>query len=331
MPISDDESFDIRQMEAFAAVMSAGSITAAARLLGRSQPAVSRLIQDLEVRLGYELLRRNGPRVSPTERGIAFHEEVERFLTSLHHMQERARAIGQNQPEPLAIEAIPALAAGLIPMVLARISRVAIPPLLHLRSASAELVVQSVLERNADVGVTSLPVEHAGLDLHWIGESDCVAVLSESDPLSRGECLPLRSLAERRLITMANPYRLRGRVDRALATAGVVPCELFVTNASINAVMAAHAGLGIAIVEPATAYSLPVRQVKVLPLDIRIPYFWGVFTVSGRSPTPAIARFIETLAEVSREVLPNFLKRSPSDMESLRDVIFGPFQEEAGT
>jgi DNA-binding transcriptional LysR family regulator len=74
MQNTDYEPFDIRQMEAFAAVMSAGSITGAARLLGRSQPALSRLIQDLETRLGFALLHRNGPRVSPTRRGILFHE-----------------------------------------------------------------------------------------------------------------------------------------------------------------------------------------------------------------------------------------------------------------
>ncbi|MFX7507385.1 LysR family transcriptional regulator, partial [Acinetobacter baumannii] len=35
---------NLRQLEAFAAVMSVGSITGGARLVGRSQPAVTRLI-----------------------------------------------------------------------------------------------------------------------------------------------------------------------------------------------------------------------------------------------------------------------------------------------
>jgi hypothetical protein len=55
MPIMHSNSIDVRQLEAFAAVMSAGSVTGAARLLGRSQPAVTRLIQDLEADIGYAL------------------------------------------------------------------------------------------------------------------------------------------------------------------------------------------------------------------------------------------------------------------------------------
>ena len=46
---------EIRQLEAFAAVYSAGSVTAAGRLLDRSQPMVSRQIQDLEHELGFTL------------------------------------------------------------------------------------------------------------------------------------------------------------------------------------------------------------------------------------------------------------------------------------
>ena len=40
---------EMRHFDAFAAVMSAGSVTAAGALLGRSQPAVTRLIQELSL------------------------------------------------------------------------------------------------------------------------------------------------------------------------------------------------------------------------------------------------------------------------------------------
>jgi DNA-binding transcriptional LysR family regulator len=56
---------DLRQLEAFAVVMSAGSVTAAGKMLGRAQPSVTRAIQELEQELGFSLFERSGPKVTP--------------------------------------------------------------------------------------------------------------------------------------------------------------------------------------------------------------------------------------------------------------------------
>src|ERR1700749_1143995 len=118
-----DDVIDIRLLEGFSAVMSAGSITAAARLLGRSQPVVTRQIQDLEADVGYLLFSRNGPRINPTPKGILFHAEVGRLLRGLKHIRERAVAIGAGALPVLSLAAIPALAAGVIPIALATMDR----------------------------------------------------------------------------------------------------------------------------------------------------------------------------------------------------------------
>src|SRR3546814_15345224 len=73
---------EIRQLEAFAAVYSTGSVTAAGRLLDRSQPMVSRQIQDLEQELGFILFTRTRPQVTLTEQGREFYEEVHNVLRS---------------------------------------------------------------------------------------------------------------------------------------------------------------------------------------------------------------------------------------------------------
>src|SRR5271156_5411463 len=109
----DKRNFDIRQIETFSAVMSTGSITGAARLTGRSQPAVTRLVQELEADVGFSLLHRSGPRITPTPNGVRFHREVERALLSFKQLRARTDAIAQGQPAPVTIAAIPALAAGL--------------------------------------------------------------------------------------------------------------------------------------------------------------------------------------------------------------------------
>jgi len=63
-----------RQINAFRHVMRHGSITAAAQALNVSQPAVSRLIADLERQLGFALLIRSGGRSTPTAEAHAFNQ-----------------------------------------------------------------------------------------------------------------------------------------------------------------------------------------------------------------------------------------------------------------
>ena len=67
---------DLRQLEAFAAVMSAGSVTGAGQMLGRSQPTVTRLIQEL----AFALFERSGPKVTPTQKAFMLWAEVDSAL-----------------------------------------------------------------------------------------------------------------------------------------------------------------------------------------------------------------------------------------------------------
>ena len=211
---------DLKQLEAFAAVMSAGSITGAARLLGRSQPALTRLIQDLETSLGFGLLHRAGPRVTPTEQGLRFHQEVEPVMAWLRQLRERADAIALDRPRSLSVASIASFSVGMLPTALQRLGECVLPQQIHIRTALAEQVVQAVATQVSEIGITSLPVDHPALEIHWIGEAPCVAAVAADDPLAAAERIPLSALAGRRLITMANPFRWRRRVDLALKQRG---------------------------------------------------------------------------------------------------------------
>jgi DNA-binding transcriptional LysR family regulator len=290
-----DDVIDIRLLEAFAAVMSAGSITGAARLLGRSQPVVTRQIQDLETDVGYLLFSRNGPRISPTPKGILFHAEVERLLASLKHIRQRAAAIGAGALPALSLAAIPALAAGFVPAALAAMDPILLPRQIHVQALAAENVAQSVLAQAVDFGLASLPVQHPGLDIHWVCEVPCVACLAADHPLAKRKLIRLKDLAGRRLLTMANPYRLRRRVEEALERAGVMPAELIETNSSLTAIALAKQSLGVAIVEPVLPLSLTVDGVVTRRLDAEIPFLFAAVSPAGRELTPTVAALNHSL------------------------------------
>ncbi|HWL69877.1 MAG TPA: LysR family transcriptional regulator [Geminicoccus sp.] len=301
---------DPGQLEAFVAVMSAGSITAAARLLQRSQPAVTRAIQELEASLGLALFSRNGPRIAPTEFGVRFHEEAERMLFGLRHLHERAQAIAAGMPRAIEIAAIPALASGLVPLALARLDPTLLPAQVHLQAASAEQVVRAILSRSADLGLASLPVDHPGVEVRWCGRVPCVAALAADDPLAARPRVAIRDFAGRRLVSMANPYRLRRRIDQALAASGTVPAAVTATNASSTALALIRAGGGIGIVEPVTALGAPLDGVVIRPLDVEIPFLWGVVLPLGRPVAPAVEHLVAALATAAITLLPGFRQGS---------------------
>jgi len=90
-------TIEIRQLEAFAAVVSEGSFTAAADRLGTQKAHVSRLISHLEDRLGVRLLQRSTRSVTLTEVGRDFFERASGVLQAV---DETERAVRDSQGEP---------------------------------------------------------------------------------------------------------------------------------------------------------------------------------------------------------------------------------------
>jgi len=81
-----------REMQAFAAVVDAGSFVRAADALGQSKAAVSRYVGDLETRLGVRLLHRTTRRLSLTEEGQVFHARCKDLLAVVDEAEAEVSA-----------------------------------------------------------------------------------------------------------------------------------------------------------------------------------------------------------------------------------------------
>lgn len=78
---------DVAALGALVAVVDAGSISAAARRLSVTQPAVSQKLASLEAALGQQLLVRSRRGVSPTAAGLVAVSHATRVLATLNEMQ----------------------------------------------------------------------------------------------------------------------------------------------------------------------------------------------------------------------------------------------------
>src|SRR5690348_6043070 len=104
---------------AFRAVMLTGTVSAAADLLGRSQPAVSRLLVKLEEELGVTLLERRRGRVTPTSVAHLLIDEIERAYVSLESLRSFATRIAEGESSRVATAMMPALGVSFVPQLLA--------------------------------------------------------------------------------------------------------------------------------------------------------------------------------------------------------------------
>ncbi|WP_420349030.1 LysR family transcriptional regulator [Pelagibius sp.] len=86
-----------RELAAFVAVAEEGAFNAAARRLGSSPPAVTRLITGLEARLGARLLTRTTRKVTLTEAGQRLREDAQRILADL---EEAESTVAGSQAAP---------------------------------------------------------------------------------------------------------------------------------------------------------------------------------------------------------------------------------------
>src|ERR1700761_6662725 len=80
-------------MDAFVRVVDTGSFTAASRQMRVGQPAVSKIVAQLEARVGVKLLLRTTQGLKPTEAGENFYEHAKRAVEEADQAELKARGI----------------------------------------------------------------------------------------------------------------------------------------------------------------------------------------------------------------------------------------------
>ena len=109
-----------RQVDAFRTVVSTGSVTEAASVLGISQPAVSRLLTDMEKEVGFKLFSRVGRNLVPTAESRLLGEEVKRALSGLERIKDAARSIRSFKNAQLRVVTTPTFSSLLSTFCLAK-------------------------------------------------------------------------------------------------------------------------------------------------------------------------------------------------------------------
>ena len=238
----------LRALETFAEIVRSGSATAAGRRLGMAQPAVSRLLAQLEAEVGFELFYRDRGRLVPTKDALTLAEEVGLALTGLERIDSLIRDIAASATGELRVVAPPSFSEGILPDLIAGFVGRFPGVRFHLDSRSIDTSKAMIATRVADCGFMKLPVDDRELNCEPLVASGSVCVLPESHPLADHPVLTPQLLHRTPLVLLGEGRTWRMQVDQAFARIGLRPSIAISTHTHGSACALVQRGMGVTIV-----------------------------------------------------------------------------------
>ncbi|WP_414896515.1 LysR family transcriptional regulator [Rhodovulum sp. YEN HP10] len=278
-------SLNHRQMLAFRAVMISGSMTAAGRILHVSQPAVTRLIRDLEADLGLVLFVRKWSSVRPTAEAIALFREVEKYFESMERIRDNARQMREKQDGRLRIAAMSTLSSGALPEAIRRF-RISQPQTdFFIHSDNSVHILDALQHDEFSVGLCRVPPERADIDHVEMPVSSAICLLPRDHPLARQDSVSVEDLAGQPFISLGISSLLRMQIEASMEAAGVQPGRTVQTLYSNTVPSYVSAGLGISVADIFSVMAMDPGKIAVKPFLPAIEFrFSAIFPAHARSP-----------------------------------------------
>ena len=239
-------SVDLESLRLIPLIDSGGSLGAAARALGISQPAASARLRSLEARYRLTLVTRSARGSTLTDDGRAVCAWAQAVLAELSHLEAGMDALAAARRGDLKIAASLTIAEHLMPQWLGELQRS--QPEVHaglIVANSAEVLTQ-VRSGAVSVGFIESPVVNRGVRSQSVGSDRLAVVVAPGHPwASARRPISGSEIAATPLVVREVGSGTRETFERALGSAPLVAMEAGSTAATIGA---AVNGVGPAIV-----------------------------------------------------------------------------------
>ncbi|MEX8551690.1 LysR family transcriptional regulator [Salmonella enterica] len=303
---------NLRHIEIFHAVMTAGNLTEAARLLHTSQPTVSRELARFEKVLGLTLFERTRGRLHPTVQGLRLFEEVQRSWYGLDRIVSAAESLREFRQGELSIACLPVFSQSflppLLPPFLARYPDVS----LNIVPQESPLLEEWLSAQRHDLGLTETLHAPAGTTRTELLTLNEVCVLPCDHPLAAKTVLTPDDFQGENFISLSRLDSYRQLLDTLFAEHQVKRRMVVETHSAASVCAMVRAGAGVSIVNPLTALDYAASGVNVRRFSIDVP-----FTVSLIRP---LHRPASALVDAFSKHLQTYLSRLVEPLE----VILGP-------
>jgi DNA-binding transcriptional LysR family regulator len=284
----------LRQVQALQAVIEHETVTEAARAMNLSQPALSKLIGNLESDMRLKLFDRVKRRLVPTPEAHILGENARRIFDGLYDFGRIGEELRSLQGGRLCVVSIPALGRDFLPACLLSQMRQSPGLAVSLMVHSELTVVDWVTTKQADLGFTISQIDHPALDSEQFCRVETSCVLPIGHRLADKKIIHPEDLAGETFVSFTPDLKLRSTIDAVFDERRVKRDLRVESYMSEQACAFVAQGRMVAIVDPFTAAVFARRgEVVSLPFAPPIPVTVTMMWPRGRSMSLVCKSFVK--------------------------------------
>jgi DNA-binding transcriptional LysR family regulator len=286
----------------FQAVCDARNLSAVARSLGRTQPAVAQHVARLERELGVALLERTRKGVAPTAAGSILQEAARAGLATLSlAVREIARHRDADAGRLSVATGGTTVRHFLRPAVIAFRRRHPDVALHFAPVSSTDECLETVARHDADLAFVTLSGERRGFEQKPLMEHPLVLLVRRDDPLARRRRVDARDLAGIRYIALSDATTSQRLLTARLQEERIALRAVARVDDFDTANVFVEIGLGHAIVPAVHGRSFEQSGgVKAIPIRGLAPILVGWAARSFRFLPPVAEAFMGAVAAHAR-------------------------------
>jgi DNA-binding transcriptional LysR family regulator len=293
---------NLRQIEAFKAVIEQGTVSRAAEILYISQPAVSKMLNHLEEDSGLTLFDRVRGKLAPTHQGMRLYAEIDRVFAGLRQLEQAIDSIRRDEQSHLNIGTLPALGGSFIRRVTLNFLKTHPDVTLSIHSRSSQIVTEWLVTRQLDLGLVNGLVDNTYLTREPLMEHALVCALPPAHPLCQKKVIRPRDLDDLPFITFFFMSQTRQLVETLFEDHNVRLNVVLETDNAPSVCEFVASGLGVSLIHPLFAGGMHDRIV-LRRFEPEVYFRFQLCRMPASQNTNLVDAFFQEVRSVADEVV----------------------------
>lgn len=272
------EAMDIKHLQYFIEVTNFNNFTRAADHLFITQPAISKMIKNLEIELGVELFDRSRKQLILTDAGRVVLEQAKLIDKAFRNLETEVDNLLGLKKGHIRIGLPPIIDASFFPQILSRFHEQYPNITFQLVEDGSKKIEESVQKDQIDIGVIVLPTNTSLFHHFSFLEEDINLIVYPSHPFANRQEIDLAELENESFILFNKDYVLRDLIISSCSEAGFSPHIVTESSRWDFIEEMVYCKLGVALLpESLCRHDERVRSIKVKQPSIswKLGFIWS--------------------------------------------------------